>query len=196
MASQSTDGGTQRRPRRIDPDRRDRIIDACLEVIAAEGVAGASHRKIAKAADVPLGSMTYHFSGMDELLHEAFTRFATTSSAQMELRMAQATDFQSAKSAVVEHVLNDIFGGASDLVLTHELYTLAARNPSFRQITSAWMARSRAALEQHFDADTARTLDALIEGLTIHRALDTEERDPAEVIRAIDLITAQSDLSM
>jgi hypothetical protein len=33
------------------------------------------------------------------------------------------------------------------------------------------MARSRTALERHFEPDTALMLDALIEGLTMHRAL-------------------------
>ena len=69
--------------RRYDPGRRDRIINACLDVIAETGVAGTSHRKVAEAADVPLGSMTYHFSGMNELLHEAFSRFAGTASEQV-----------------------------------------------------------------------------------------------------------------
>ncbi len=72
----TTTADATRRTRRTDPGRRDRIVDACLDVIADVGVAGASHRRIAARADVPLGSMSYHFAGMDELLREAFTRFA------------------------------------------------------------------------------------------------------------------------
>ncbi|MCI1747042.1 MAG: TetR family transcriptional regulator [Acidipropionibacterium sp.] len=177
-----------RQGRRNDPDRRDRIIDACLDVIAEYGVAGASHRKIADAASVPLGSMTYHFSGMDELLYEAFTRFATTVSERFDRRMAAATDPASAQAAVVAIILDDVFGDLRDLVLTHELYTLAAREPAYRDITAAWMARSRAALERHFDPETARLLDALIEGLTIHRSLDVETHDPGEVVRAVQRV--------
>jgi hypothetical protein len=33
-------------------------------------------------------------------------------------------------------------------------------------------------------------LDALIEGLSIHHALDDEPRDPDEIVRAITLITS------
>ena len=65
--------------RRVDPDRRERIIDCVLELVAVQGMAGTSHRKVAALADVPLGSMTYHFSGMDELLEATFTRFAPRS---------------------------------------------------------------------------------------------------------------------
>ncbi len=183
------DAGTRpRRSRRTDPDRRDRIIDACLDVIADVGVAGASHRKVAEAAGVPLGSMTYHFSGMDELLREAFGRFATSVSDRFVRRMDAVADAPAARRAVVDLILKDVLGDWRDLVLTHELYTLAARNDDFRSITAAWMARSRAALERHFDPETARMLDALIEGLTIHRALDDRSRDADEVVRAVDRV--------
>ncbi|MDF2847508.1 MAG: TetR family transcriptional regulator, partial [Oerskovia sp.] len=40
--------------RRVDPDRKDRIVDAALDVIAEHGVGGATHRVVAAAADVPL----------------------------------------------------------------------------------------------------------------------------------------------
>ncbi|WP_366942536.1 TetR family transcriptional regulator [uncultured Serinicoccus sp.] len=176
--------------RRNDPDRRDRIIDACLEVISQAGIAGTSHRKVAARADVPLGAMTYYFDGMDDLLREAFTRFATTVSDRFERRMASVTDPATAREAVVAIILQDVYGDDRDLVLSHELYALAARDPSYRSITSAWMGRSRAALERHFDPQTASLLDALIEGLTIHRALDSQPRDPHDVAVAVARITA------
>jgi DNA-binding transcriptional regulator YbjK len=178
--------------RRNDPGRRGRIIDTALDVIADVGVAGASHRRIASAAGVPLGSMTYYFDGMDDLLHEAFTRFATTVSDQAERRMASARDETEARQAIIAHITQDIFGTQRELVITHELYTLAAREPGYRDITNAWMARSRRALERHFDPATARMLDALVEGLSIHRALDTEPHDPAVVTEAVDRITRSS----
>ncbi|WP_454299812.1 TetR/AcrR family transcriptional regulator [Salana multivorans] len=179
-----------RRTRRHDPDRRDRIIDACLDVIARDGVAGTSHRKVAAAAGVPLGSMTYHFAGMDELLHEAFARFAQGISDDFEHRMAQASDVAAARAAVAAFIIDEGDDGGRGLVLSHELYTLAAREPGFRDLTTAWMERSRAALERHFDPVTARMVDAVIEGFTIHRALDSRDRDPNEVVQAIARITA------
>ncbi len=178
-----------RRRRRFDPDRRDRIIDACLAVIGEVGVAGASNRRIAAAADVSLGSMTYHFAGTDELLREAFGRFARHVSDRFEDHLARATDADEARRAVVDLITSDVLVDPRELVLTHELYTLAARDPGYRELTHAWMARSRHALERHFDPATARLLDALVEGLTIHRALDTEAHDPDEVRRAVDLVT-------
>jgi len=181
--------------RRHDPNRRDRIIEACLEVIAAVGVAGTSHRRVAEAADVPLGSMTYHFSGMRELLHEAFTRFAVAFSDRFATRMAAAVDREAAVASIVDAVEGDILSDQRELVLTQELYTLAARDASFRDITNAWMGRSRAALERHFDPTTARMLDALIEGLTLHRALGSESPDDGVVRTAVARITRPLDHS-
>ncbi|WP_353816553.1 TetR/AcrR family transcriptional regulator [Agromyces sp. SYSU T00266] len=174
-----------RRGRRNDPDRRDRIIDACLDVIAESGVAGASHRRVAERAGVPLGSMTYHFDGIDDLLNQAFARFTTTISERFEERMASAHDPASALDAVIAIIRDDVFGSSRELVLTHELYTLAARERGYRRLTAEWMARSRAALEQHFDPETARILDALIEGLTLHRALDDDRPDSVDIAGAV-----------
>ncbi|MFE6281056.1 TetR/AcrR family transcriptional regulator [Streptomyces sp. NPDC057877] len=155
-----------------DPQRRDRILTATLDLIADEGVTGVSHRKIATRADVPLGSMTYHFTGIDDLLRQAFTRFADHIVAVFEQHLGPAAGPEQAREAVTDliHTLSE--GPRRDLVLAQELYTLAARHPEYRLLSQEWMHRSRHLLERHFDPDTARQLDALIEGLTLHRALD------------------------
>ncbi|MBP2456429.1 DNA-binding transcriptional regulator YbjK [Clavibacter michiganensis] len=171
--------------RRSDPGRRDRIIDACLDVIAESGVAGTSHRRVAAAADVPLGSMTYHFAGMDELLHEAFARFAGSVADRAGRTLGAATTPEEAERAVIDVITRDVFETPRAHVLTHELYTLAARRPEYRVLTEAWMARSRDALERWFDPATARLLDAFVEGITIHRALDGAPADDALVAEGV-----------
>lgn len=181
--------------RRHDPERRDRIVAACLDVIAEHGVAGTSHRKIAAAADVQLGSMTYHFDGIDEVLHAAFSRFAHTVADRFEQRMQTASTREEAELAVIAIITDDVFEGDGDreLVITQELYALAARDPRFRDLTSDWMARSRRALERHFDPTTSRLLDAVIEGLTLHAALDAEPHDSAAAVAAVARIIREAE---
>jgi DNA-binding transcriptional regulator YbjK len=172
-----------------DPQRRTRILDAALDLVAEEGVAGVSHRKIAARAGVPLGSMTYHFTGIDDLLREAFGRFTDHIVAVFEAHLGTAADPGEAREAVTD-LIHALSGGSSrDLVLTQELYTLAARRPAYRELTGTWMCRSRVHLERHFDPDTARQLDALIEGLTLHRALATEPHDRSLTREAVARIT-------
>jgi DNA-binding transcriptional regulator YbjK len=177
---------TARRPRRHDPNRRDRLIDAALTVIAERGVAGTTHREIARAADVPLGSMTYHFASLDEILAEAFTRHADSIAAVFDRRLTAARNRDEAVEAVIDLVADDLLAPGHDLVLTVELYVAAARNPRLRTVTQAWMQRSRDALENHFDPTTAREVDALIEGLTLHSALSTDPMTPAQIRHAIE----------
>jgi len=178
--------------RRVDPGRRDRILAATLDVVAEHGVAGTSHRRVAAAADVPLGSMTYHFDGMESLLHEAFSRFAEESSAQFRARLDAASSRQEARAAVLQ-IIGDLDAASTrSLVITHELYTLAAREPAYRDITHHWMARDRATFARHFDDTTSRLLNALIEGIVLHRALDTEPHDPSVDIAGVDRILADT----
>ncbi|MEV7628033.1 TetR family transcriptional regulator [Actinoplanes sp. NPDC089786] len=188
-ATEATTAGATpapRRSRRHDPHRRDRLIDAALSVIAERGVAGTTHREIARAADVPLGSMTYHFAGLDEVLVEAFTRHAASMAAVFDRRLVAATDRDEAIEAVITLVSEDVFGSSRDLVLTVELYAAAARNPALRTVTQAWMERSRRALERHFDPVTAREVDALIEGLTLHNSLSTRPMTAPEIHDAVE----------
>lgn len=179
----------RRRSRRYDPGRRDRLVRTALDVIAEFGVAGASHRAIARAADVPLGSTTYHFASLDELLAAAFTVHAEQVAAALEQRLRGAPDRDAALDALAEHLAQDLLGPRRTLILAVELYLAAARRPRLRAVTQAWMLRSRRALERHFDPVTARELDALIEGLVLHQALSTDPMSAGQVRHALHRIT-------
>lgn len=172
-----------------DPQRRARILAATLDLITEEGVAGVSHRKIAARARVPLGSMTYHFTGIDDVLLAAFTGYADHVVTVFEQHLADVTTPDEAREAVTDliHTLSE--GPGRDLILTQELYTLAARHEPYRALCRRWMRRSRDLLEHHFDPPTARRLDALIEGLTLHRALDDDPPDRSLTRDAVRLIT-------
>jgi TetR/AcrR family transcriptional regulator, regulator of biofilm formation and stress response len=178
-----------RRARRHDPGRRERLASAALDVIAEHGVAGASHRAIARAADVPLGSTSYHFSSIDDLLAAAFSVHADLVAADLEQRMREASDRGAALEALTEHLSHDLLGAERALVLAVELYVAAARRPALRAVTEAWMLRSRRALELHFDPVTARELDALAEGLVWHQFLSTDPMSEDQVRHALARIT-------
>lgn len=181
--------GPARRARRHDPGRRERLIATALDVIAEHGSAGATHRAIARAADVPLGSTSYHFSSIDELLAAAFTVHAERVAGALEERMRAAPDPQAALDALTRHVAQDLLGEERTLVLAVESYVVAARRPALRAVTQDWMERSRRALEVHFDPVTARELDALVEGLVLHQFLSTDPMTPEQVRHALLRIT-------
>lgn len=172
-------GGT----RRNDPSRRQRIIDATLEAITEYGVTGTTHRRIAAVAGVPLGSVTYYFATLDQLLTTAFEQLARQSSGTFAERMARAIDRGSAKDAVIDVIAGSVWATPRTLLLSYELYAFAARRPEIAAIMREWMRNSRIALERWFDPLTARALDALVEGIGIHNSIDTEPLD-SDAIRA------------
>jgi TetR/AcrR family transcriptional regulator, regulator of biofilm formation and stress response len=162
-----------RRARRTDPHRKDRILDATLDVIAERGVAGTTHRVIAAAADVSPGSLTYYFHGMSDLLEQAFRRFAEHGSIDYERQFEGVTSRAELVEAITDLIVGNSRGAQRDAVITFELYLAAGREPALRAITEDWMRRSRAVLQRYLDPTTARGVDALIEGLSIHSLLST-----------------------
>jgi len=70
--------------------------------------------------------------------------------------------------------LYSTFGGKD------ELYLAALRDPGLRSVTESWMRRSRSVLERFVDPVTARGVDALIEGLVMHKVLSTGPVSRAE----------------
>ncbi|WP_433299958.1 TetR/AcrR family transcriptional regulator [Actinoplanes sp. CA-030573] len=173
-----------RSPRRYDPERKSRIVDAAIDVVASHGVTGTTMRRIAAAADVPLGSLTYHFEGLDDLLAQAFQRHSERMSPLYEAHFEGVRDEQGFVDAVTDLIHGDAGAARRDWFVAYELYLAALRNPALRSVTEAWMRRSRAVLERYVDPVTARGMDALIEGLVMHMTLSTATFERADT-RAI-----------
>jgi TetR/AcrR family transcriptional regulator, regulator of biofilm formation and stress response len=171
-----------RRARRVDPQRRERILDAAIAVIAEHGRAGTTHRLIAGAADVPLGSLTYYFTSLDDLCAQAFTRLAERSSRAYAAYFDHVRTADEFIDAVTDMVEGNASADAGDWAVSYELYLAALRDPGLRAVTEEWMRTSRGVLARYVDPDTARALDALIEGLLMHRMLSTTPF-PRHVIR-------------
>jgi DNA-binding transcriptional regulator YbjK len=173
----------ERRARRHDPDRKDRIVDAAIRVIAQHGVAGTTHRLIAAEADVPLGSLTYHFNGLEDLRAQAFKRHAERMSAIYAAHFDEVSSNEQLVEALTRLIHGDAGAAADDWAVAYELYLAALRDPALRDVTDTWMRASRAVLERFVDPVTARGVDALVEGLVMHKTLATAPV-PVEEIRA------------
>ncbi|WP_425838462.1 TetR/AcrR family transcriptional regulator [Streptomyces fractus] len=178
--------GTTRGPN--DPHRRERILDAALDVIAEHGAIKVTFRKIAEAARVPLGSLTYYFDDMRHLLVAAFTRFAESVSSCHGALLEAAHTPEEAEAAVVEIICGKVWGTDRNLLLSYELYAFATRHRELRTVMRSWMGASRQSLSRHFDPLTARALDALVEGFSIHNSMDdrpTDREGVAAIVRAV-----------
>ncbi|MFF0163991.1 TetR/AcrR family transcriptional regulator [Streptomyces sp. NPDC005263] len=181
-SSAGTAEGEARRARRHDPGRRTRILDAALDVLVTDGAARITHRKVAAHADVPLGSVTYHFSSLTELQAQAFAWYVEQRTAEFA---GLFTEVQT-RADLIEVLVELVQGGPSrrrSAVLGFELHLAALRDPALRALTQQWTRDSRAVLARFTGPETADRLDALLEGLIMH-ALLAAEPEPREATRA------------
>ncbi|MFH8986262.1 TetR/AcrR family transcriptional regulator [Streptomyces varsoviensis] len=170
--------------RRYDPDRRQRIVDAAISVVSERGIDGLSHRSVAAAADVPLGSTTYHFATLDDLLIAALQQVnsgPTTSVASWERHLDPAEPLVDGLVRLLEHCVATT-GDRSRVRLEYDLYLAALRRERLQPIAAAWLDEMVEMFTRYTkDEATARTLVALIDGLLLQLLLTGRPFDREQV---------------
>jgi DNA-binding transcriptional regulator YbjK len=158
--------------RRYDPDRRQRIIDAAIGVVARRGIAALSHRSVAAAADVPLGSTTYHFATLDDLLVAALRQLNgewLAGFARWVDSLDPAAPLADEVTRLVEETLT---GDRSRVELEYELYLAALRHEAVRPIAAECLdAMVRLLSGRIGDVPTARAVVAFTDGLLLQHLL-------------------------
>jgi DNA-binding transcriptional regulator YbjK len=155
-------------PRRYDPERRQRIIDAAIRVVGAKGIAGLSHRSVAAEADVPLGSTTYHFATLDDLLVAALRQMTGEGFAVLVAERAGLDDADTDPAARLAAVMGDwLAGDRTGVELEYELYLAALRRPALRPVAAEWAEGVVQLLTPRTDPVTARALVALMDGICL-----------------------------
>ncbi len=153
--------------RRYDPERRQRIIDAAIRVVGEKGIAGLSHRTVAAEADVPLGSTTYHFKTLDDLLVAAL-RQANEGFAKVIASRGALEDPHTDLAAELAGGMGEwLAGDRTGVELECELYLAALRRPALRPVAAEWAHDLADRLSQRTDAVTARALVALLDGICL-----------------------------
>ncbi|MEU1131426.1 TetR family transcriptional regulator [Streptomyces sp. NPDC005900] len=166
-------------PRRHDPERRQRIIDAAIRVVGTKGIAGLSHRSAAAEADVPLGSTTYHFKTLDELLVAAL-RQANEGFAKAVAASGAFADPRADLAAELARLLGDwLAGERTGVELEYELYLAALRRPALRPVAAEWCRGVSDVLAPRTDPVTARALVALMDGICLQVLLTGGTYDEA-----------------
>ncbi|MFD8569927.1 TetR/AcrR family transcriptional regulator [Streptomyces sp. NPDC057694] len=165
--------------RRYDPERRQRIIDAAIRVVGAKGIAGLSHRTVAAEADVPLGSTTYHFKTLDELMVAAL-RQANEGFAKVVAARGAFQDPTLDLAGELAGLLGEWLAGERvGVELEYELYLAALRRPALRPVAAEWCQELAEALAERTDPVTARALVALLDGISLQVLLTDGAYDAA-----------------
>ncbi|MFE9392351.1 TetR/AcrR family transcriptional regulator [Streptomyces sp. NPDC006784] len=172
--------------RRYDPERRQRIIDAAIRLVELKGISALSHRSVAAEADVPLGSTTYHFGSLDDLLVAALQQVTCGPQSEIETWDRELSGQESLLDAMVR-ILEEYASGAHGRIrLEYELYLAALRRPPLQPVAAAWIDDWVEVVGRHTaDPATARALAALIDGLLLQILLTDRPFDRAEVRSAL-----------
>ncbi|NUS76526.1 MAG: TetR family transcriptional regulator [Streptomyces sp.] len=165
--------------RRYDPERRQRIIDAAIRVVGEKGLAGLSHRTAAAEADVPLGSTTYHFKTLDELMVAAL-RQANEGFAKVIAARGGLEDPRADLAAELAGWMGEwLAGDRTGVELEYELYLAALRRPALRPVADEWTEQLVDLVARRTDPVTARALAALMDGICLQVLLTDGVYDEA-----------------
>lgn len=174
--------------------RRQEIIDATLRVIERDGVAGVTHRTVAREAGVPTASTTYHFASLDDLLIATLISCARDMATEVYWMIDRArsreglrrsTSSAAGPSAAdeVSQLLAEALGPRRGRTMAeYELYLLAARRPGLRPAARRWL-DVLTSMVRHDDEVAFRVFLAGIDGLLVQGLID--EPPSAEELRPV-----------
>lgn len=168
---------------RRDPEaRRRQIVTAAVRAIAEVGVGNVTHRRIAALAGVPLGSTTYYFPTLEDLVAAALREATEHSRAELEAwaeELTVSTDLPATFVDLAARYLAD----REQAVLEYELCLAAARTPELRPVAQLWIDGLRGICARFAGLERGFALAALIEGCLL-QALVTDEPLDADGLRA------------
>lgn len=115
------------------------IIEATLRVIAKGGVDAVRYRDVAREANVPLGTVSYHFNARKDLIDAAFESFLDESRASLaaiRARLPAGTLDELAEllTALARAYLAD----RTRCLAEYELMVYAAREPELSESLATW----------------------------------------------------------
>ncbi|WP_103535717.1 TetR/AcrR family transcriptional regulator [Streptomyces sp. SM11] len=160
--------------------RRQELIEATLRVVAREGVAGVSHRAVAREADQPATAAAYYFKSIDDLLTAALTACMDQDAERLRL-LAEKADGGPEGLTVLADLLADVVSGPGRLLAEYELYLLAARRPELRTSTGHWL-DAIAGYAHRYTTDPVRVqvFKGVIDGLLLQGLLTDTPPTAAE----------------
>ncbi|MBB4911590.1 TetR/AcrR family transcriptional regulator [Actinophytocola algeriensis] len=164
-----------------DRDRRDRIARAAVTVVGERGIDGLTHRKVAAAAGVPLGSTTYHFATLDDLIAAALDKAAERSVTELRAWEQSLEPDADLAAALADFVLRSVTEKRADTMAEYNLYALALHRPHLRQAAVAWDDALAAVLRARTDPLTGQMLGALLCGLLMQSVLRDDQLDRADL---------------
>jgi DNA-binding transcriptional regulator YbjK len=167
-------------------DVRGHIVRTTLDRIGEHGLGGLTNRRIAQAAGVSLGTLTYHFPSQGDLLGTALRTFVDDEIERLAAitnNLEQRTLTSADAARLIQHVV-ETAATRRRQIAQFELYLHAAREPGSSETAQRCYAAydelataAMTALGAKDPARAARILLAFVEGFELRR-LATGDTEP------------------
>lgn len=158
--------------------KRRAIIEAALRVIERDGVAGVTHRSVAREAGVPTTAPTYYFATLDDLLIATLLWASEESCDEMLRTMARGGSAREVAATLAKAVNTN----RGRTLAEYELYLLAGRRPELKPAARRWLDLAvdvvKPANPVAFRAFLAAMDGLLIQGLIADVAPNEDELEP------------------
>jgi AcrR family transcriptional regulator len=173
-------------------ETRARLLDAAADLFARKGFDAVSTDAVAAAAGRTSGAVYAHFGSKEGLLEALLRKWGTEAADEVGGAIARADDDpESRLSALWQSFVDSAdHGGDAWMLLEHELWLYAARNPEARETLSRRYESARSGMATAFDewateADTelpAANTDLAVIAFALLLGLEMQRRvDPAVV---------------
>lgn len=169
-----------------DPHRKVNIARAALDLLAEGGLRAVTHRTVAARVGVPLGSVTYYYATLDDVVVAAFELMQHEIDARFDWLAAPTQ--AAARALIVDGICGSSRASQREVILYRELYAYGSRSERVAELVRGFEQRWIVWLTTHFPEPAARALDALMEGWTIHQSWTPGDLDPDMVARAVDAL--------
>lgn len=155
--------------------RRRQLIDATLEVIARDGLAGLTHRAVAEQAGVPLASASYHFAGLEELAATAFDQVTD------EIVQSLHADAEPTLATLARALADEVEHRRGLWTAGYELYLLAIRRPELRERSLRWLEVVADTFAPDLTGPHRQAFQATVEGISLHTLLREQPYSASEI---------------
>lgn len=121
--------------------KREQILDAAVRVFGTGGADGVTHRAVAQAADVPLGSTTYYFTDRDDLLLQTMGHARAAESDRLAAivdAVEGPIDLDRSIALLTEMFFDKTTADPLYDLALFEMFMEATRNDALRPVTRAW----------------------------------------------------------
>ncbi|MQA73417.1 MAG: TetR family transcriptional regulator [Solirubrobacterales bacterium] len=178
--------------RRRSNARRLLLLQTTLRLIADEGIDAVSHRSVAEAAGVPLGSTTYWFSSRQEMLRQALEYFARLEIETLHEHLAGVLGRRLSRRRLVDEFTAILLPQLGEqrwrTVAQYALFQEAARQPELEPVCREWTRAWEQALTEVFASLRApapeleaRMFLAMLDGMLLSQ-LPAPDPDPEHTV--------------